>query len=248
MKRMRPALGCALAALALFAAGTFAGCSSDGGSSGANYNASGSASPFSAAAGTVVRNKVVSVGGSNDVFYEYLTFSDADGGSYAVYRDSEGKKEKVTEISIGGVEKTLPSSFEYDGATGKVSAGGSTAYMLNAKKNGKDVFATASEVLETAGENKATLMNRWSSASDGEYEFHDDGTVSTDNGPFGFTNDGGWITAGGNVPFLWAKAGEGFSLYYMVFETERENVEAEGRAAARGGEILLVSDRVLGLR
>lgn len=31
MKRMRTALGLALAALALFAAGTFAGCSSDGG-------------------------------------------------------------------------------------------------------------------------------------------------------------------------------------------------------------------------
>lgn len=34
MKRMRFALGGALAALALFAAGTFAGCSSDGGSGG----------------------------------------------------------------------------------------------------------------------------------------------------------------------------------------------------------------------
>lgn len=34
MKRMRTALGLALAALALFAAGTFAGCSSDGGSGG----------------------------------------------------------------------------------------------------------------------------------------------------------------------------------------------------------------------
>lgn len=248
MKRMRTALGLAVAALALFAAGTFAGCSSDGGSSGANYNASGSASPFSAVAGTVVRNKVVSLNGSNDVFYEYLTFSKADGGSYAVYRDSDGKKEKVTEISIGGVKKTLPSNFVYDGATGKVSAGESTAYMLNARKNGKDVFATASEVLETDGENKATLMNKWSSASDGEYEFHDDGTVSTDKGPFGFTNDGGWITAGGNVPFLWAKSGEGFSLYYMVFETERENVEAGGRAAVQSNEILLISDRFLVVR
>ena len=246
MKRMRFALGCALAALALFAA---AGCSSDGGSgSGVNYNAAGSASPFSAEEGTVVRNKVVSVGDSEDVFYEYLTFSDASSGAYAVYRDSDGEKEKVTKISIGGVETVLPSSFTYDAATGKVSAGGNTAYMLNAKKSGKDVFVTASEVLETDGDDKATLLNRWKSASDGKYEFHDGGTVVTDNGTFEFTNDSGWIMVSGNVPFYWAKLSDGFSLYYMIFETERENAEAEGRSAALDGEVCLVSERFLLIR
>ena len=245
MKRMGFLLGCAFCALAFFASG----CSSDSdsGGSGIDYNVSGTAEPTKIESGKVVRNKVVNLGGSNaDVYYEYLTFTSENGGKYAVYKDSEGEKTKIEKLTLDGKEITLPSEFEYDSTNGgfkPVGADSNTAYMLDAKKDGKDVCVVASELLETSGENKDSLFNEWNSDVDGKYVFQDGGYVITDNGGFRYTNSAGWILVSGSVPFYWTKNNGKSSLYYMAYTTEREVVEAEGRAVSVEDGKFLVSER-----
>ena len=248
MKRMRFLLGCVVCALAFFAAG----CSdSDSGGSAVDYNASGTSEPTKIEKDKVVRNKVVNLGGSTDVYYEYLTFTSENGGSYAVYKDSDGEKIKIEKITVDGKDVTLPSEFEYDSTNGgfkPVGAEANTAYMFTAKKDGKDVYVVASELLETGGENKDSLFNEWNSAADGKYEFQDGGYVVTDKGGFRYTNSAGWILVSDSVPFYWAKNNGKFSLYYMAYQTEREDVEAEGRAVSALNENSFVSERFLLVR
>ncbi len=248
MKRMRFLLGCVVCALAVFVAG----CSdSDSGGSAVDYNASGTSEPTKIEKDKVVRNKVVNLGGSTDVYYEYLTFTSENGGSYAVYKDSDGEKIKIEKITVDGKDVTLPSEFEYDSTNGgfkPVGAEANTAYMFTAKKDGKDVYVVASELLETGGENKDSLFNEWNSAADGKYEFQDGGYVVTDKGGFRYTNSAGWILVSDSVPFYWAKNNGKFSLYYMAYQTEREDVEAEGRAVSAESERFFVSGRFILVR
>lgn len=249
MKRMGFLLGCLVCALAFFAAG----CSSDSDSGGAgvDYNASGIAEPAKMENGKVVRNKVVNLGNATDVYYEYLIFTSENGGNYAVYKDSDGVKTKIETIMVDGKEIPLPSEFEYDSTNGgfkPVGAEANTAYMFTAKKDGKDVYVVASELLETGGENKDSLFNEWNSAADGKYEFQDGGYVVTDKGGFRYTNSAGWILVSDSVPFYWAKNNGKFSLYYMAYQTEREDVEAEGRAVSALNENSFVSERFLLVR
>lgn len=114
------------------------------------------------------------------------------------------------------------------------------------KKDGKDVFVVASEILETSGENKNSLFNEWTSA-DGKYAFQDGGYVATDKGTFRYTNSSGWILVS-EVPFYWAKNNGKSSLYYMAYTTEREEVDAEGRMALAMNGSLFVSERFFLIR
>lgn len=242
MKRMRFLLCCVVSALAFFAAGC--GSDSDSGGSGVDYNASGATEPAKIEKGKIVRNKVVNIGGSADVYYEYLTFTSENGGDYAVYKETDGEKVKIEKITLEGKEIILPGAFEYDSANGGFKPSGAdknSAYMLNAKKDGKDVFVVASEILETSGENKNSLFNEWTSA-DGKYAFQDGGYVATDKGTFRYTNSAGWILVS-EVPFYWAKNNGKSSLYYMAYTTEREEVDAEGRMALAMNGSLFVSER-----
>ena len=244
MKRTGFLLGCVVCALAFFAAGC--GSDSDSGGSGADYNVSGSAETMKIGTGETIRNKVVNLGGSADVYYEYLTFTSESCGTYAVYKDSDEVKTKIEKITLDGNEIVLPSKFEYDSTSGGFRPAGAeanTAYMLNAKKDGKDVCVVASEILETGGENKESLFNEWKSVSDGKYIFQDGGYVLTDKGGFHYTNSAGWILVSGSVPFYWAKTNGKSSLYYMAHTTEREVVEAEGKAALAANGKFLVSER-----
>lgn len=245
MKRMRFLLGCVACVLAFLAAGCSD--SDSGGGSGVNYDVPGGAETMEIQGGVTIRNKVVNLGSSSDVYYEYLTFTSGNAGTYAVYKDSDGNKEKVETIFIDGTEIALPEKFEYESPTGKITAGGNTAYMFNARKGGKDVFVTASEILSTASENKSTLFNEWESTADGKYTFGNDGYVITDKGGFRYTNTDGWILITDSVPLYWAKKAGDFALYYMAYETERENVEAEGKSLS-SNEKYLVSDRFIVIR
>ena len=89
--------------------------------------------------GKVLKNKVFSTG--SDVYYEYLTFTSETGGTYALYKDGA---QVTSYTNKNGGTVTVPSSFTYDAATGKFSAGDVSSYMFNAKKNGKEVSVIAS--------------------------------------------------------------------------------------------------------
>ena len=236
-----------LLSLFLGAAVMFAGCSSggdddDGGKSSVNYDVSGTAALPEIAENQVIRNKVVNLNGSASVYYEYLTFTSETGGDYSVYEEKDGTKSKINKIP--GTETPLPSSFEYDKTTGKFTAGENSSYMFNAKKDGKDICALASEILVTEAENKNTLLNKWKSEKDGYFTFDNSGYVFVNNNAFCYSNNNGWILITDSVPLYWAKQGDNFSLYYYVFQTERECVEEAGRMLG-GNAIFFESNKFL---
>ena len=232
----------------------FVGCaSSEDDSSSVNYGASGSGSVPEFVANSVIKNKVVNINGSTDVYYEYLTFTTDSAGTYAVYKDIDGTLTKQESITFGDVVVNFPTEFTFDKATGKFTAGETSTYMVNAKKSGKEVYAIAGEILTTSSENKSSLMIEWVSASGECFNFMADGTVVyTDiNGETvcpAFTNNDGWILIAESVPLLWAKQGEVYNLYYPIYETERTTVDAEGRMAVTENSINLVSNKFLLVR
>ncbi len=232
----------------------FVGCaSSEDDSSSVNYGASGSGSVPEFVANSVIKNKVVNINGSTDVYYEYLTFTTDSAGTYSVYKDIDGTLTKQESITFGDVVVNFPTEFTFDKATGKFTAGETSTYMVNAKKSGKEVYAIAGEILTTSSENKSSLMIEWVSASGECFNFMADGTVVyTDiNGETvcpAFTNNDGWILIAESIPLLWAKQGEAYNLYYPIYETERTTVDAEGRMAVATDSIDLVSNRFLLVR
>ena len=242
-----------LAMIAVFSV-IFVGCaSSEDDSSSVNYGASGSGSVPEFVANSVIKNKVVNINGSTDVYYEYLTFTTDSAGTYSVYKDIDGTLTKQESISFGDVVVNFPTEFTFDKATGKFTAGKTSTYMVNAKKSGKEVYAIAGEILTTSSENKSSLMNEWISESSECFNFMADGTVVyTDiNGETvcpAFTNNDGWILIAESIPLLWAKQGEVYNLYYPIYETERTTVDAEGRMAVATDSIDLVSNRFLLVR
>lgn len=116
-----------LIAAAIVAAGlVFTGCPQNpdnGGNSGIDYNASGNGILPSFGSGKIIRNKVVNLNGSSDVYYEYLEFTSETGGNYSVYKDESGTKTKVDKITLSSGEATLPSTFTYDAESGKFTGG-----------------------------------------------------------------------------------------------------------------------------
>ncbi len=118
-----------IAALIVAAGLVFTGCPQnpdDGGNPGIDYNASGNGTLPSFGIGKVIRNKVVNLNGSSDVYYEYLEFTSETGGNYSVYKDESGTKTQVTTVTLSSGEKTLPTTFTYDAASGKFTGGAIT--------------------------------------------------------------------------------------------------------------------------
>lgn len=122
-----------LIAAAIVAAGlVFTGCPQNpdnGGNSGIDYNASGNGILPSFGSGKIIRNKVVNLNGSSDVYYEYLEFTSETGGNYSVYKDESGTKTPITVSPIDGTT-TLSSTFTYDAASGKFTGGGQYQFFL----------------------------------------------------------------------------------------------------------------------
>lgn len=181
--------------------------------------------------GKVLKNKVVSTG--NDVYYEYLTFTSETGGNYALYKDGA---QVTSYTNKNGESVSVPSSFTYDAATGKFSAENVSSYMFNAKKNGKEVSVIASEEM-TCSQEKPALLAEWKSSSlTFKFTSDDNGdnaTVTQNDGSYPeftvpYTNDGGWITVS-NFPLFFSSSNR---MFFLVYETERSEVEAVGRNAS----------------
>ena len=181
--------------------------------------------------GKVLKNKVVSTG--SDVYYEYLTFESETGGTYALYKDGA---QVTSYTNKNGGTVTVPSSFTYDAATGKFSAGDVSLYMFNAKKNGKEVSVIASEEM-TCSQEKPVLLAEWKSSSlTFKFTSDDNGdnaTVTQKDGSYPeftvpYTNDGGWITVS-NFPLFFSSSNR---MFYLAYVTERTEVEAVGRNAS----------------
>ena len=181
--------------------------------------------------GKVLKNKVVSTG--SDVYYEYLTFTSETGGDYALYKDGN----KVNSYTNkNGESVSVPSSFSYDAATGKFSAGDVSSYMFNAKKDRKEVSVIASEEM-TCSQEKPALLAEWKSSSlTFKFTSDDNGdnaTVTQKDGSYPkftvpYTNDGGWITVS-NFPLFFSSSNR---MFYLAYVTERTEVEAVGRNAS----------------
>ena len=181
--------------------------------------------------GKVLKNKVVSTG--SDVYYEYLTFTSETGGTYALYKDGA---QVTSYTNKNGESVSVPSSFSYDAATGKFSAGDVSSYMFNAKKNGKEVSVIASEEM-TCSQEKPALLAEWKSSSlTFKFTSDDNGdnaTVTQKDGSYPeftvpYTNDGGWITVS-NIPLFFSSSNR---MFYLAYVTERTEVEAVGRNAS----------------
>ena len=181
--------------------------------------------------GKILKNNVISSG--SDVYYEYLTFESETGGTYALYKDGA---QVTSYTNKNGESVSVPSSFTYDAATGKFSAENVSSYMFNAKKNGKEVSVIASEEM-TCSQEKPTLLAEWKSS---EFSFvfvsddsGDNATVKNNDGSYPeftvpYTNDGGWITVS-NFPLFFSSSNR---MFFLVYETERSEVEAVGRNAS----------------
>ena len=181
--------------------------------------------------GKVLKNKVVSTG--SDVYYEYLTFESETGGTYALYKDGA---QVTSYTNKNGGTVTVPSSFTYDAATGKFSAGDVSSYMFNAKKDRKEVSVIASEEM-TCSQEKPALLAEWKSSSlTFKFTSDDNGdnaTVTQKDGSYPeftvpYTNDGGWITVS-NFPLFFSSSNR---MFYLAYVTERTEVEAVGRNAS----------------
>ena len=230
----------------------FVGCATGGDASPSapKYDESASGNLPQVSESTVIRNKVVNLNGSTDVYYEYLTFTRATGGTYYVYKDVDGTKTVVPSISLNGNDYEFPTEFDYDATTGKFTAGTVSSYMFDTKKDGKDVCAVASEILTTDAENKSSLFNVWKSTTGLTFDFSEVTVIISYKSSvinLNFENNSGWISIPEDIEMCWLKQGSNYNLYYPVFVTERETVEAAGRSLATDS-IDLVSSKFLLVR
>lgn len=208
------------------------GCKTDsddnGGKKTVDYNASGSSELPKTTAKTVIKNKVVNLNGSTDVYYEEYTFNSETAGTYALYKGTE----KQSKITIKEKEYSVPTSFTYDSRTGKVTINlGETPlfyYISTVKKDGKTIPVVIGDILSLVDSNadRSTLFNNWKSEKyKASFKFNKSGIVSFSlkgrEAYSEYSNDNGWILVG-EVPFYWSKLGSENVLYYMIFETTQE--------------------------
>lgn len=205
------------------------GCANDSGSSlsgNSKFDASASGSLLTATESTIIKNKVVNLNGSEDVYYEYLKFTSETGGEYSIYKQEE---ELVLQSSFNG--SAVPSTFTYDSTNGKVTVGSNQTYMFSA---GSD-FGVAKTICTSTESETDKLFQKWTVSPAISVIFNDIGTICFTNstGDFGseYSNNGGWISTANGLGFCWIKILNEMKLYYMAYKTERKNVEEVGRAA-----------------
>ena len=226
------------------------GCAGDGGSSSSGgvveiLDVCANGSLPSVTDSTIIKNKVVFINGSDDVYYEYLKFTSSTAGEYSIYKQ-EGD-DLVLQSSFEG--NVIPSTFTYDEDTGLVSTGAGGNYIFNAGLE----FGVASEILTPAsGTDTDKLFQKWVTANSDTFDFSEIGTLaiisngSTAESGADFSNKSGWITAG-ELNFCWVKIAGEKKLYFNAYKTERSKVSEVGRAL-NSGEINLVSSKFLFLK
>lgn len=211
---------------------------SDGGGSGIDYNATGSSEAQKVSSGVTIKNKVVNINNST-VYYEYLVFDSETKGTYKLIKLNGEIEETVIESPVDG--STLADSFTYDSASGKITLGSSSAYMLNVAKGGTNIKAIAKEILSTDSENKTSLFNTWKTSSGKKITLKDGGIAEFSGEPFWYTNNSGWILISNDVPLFWTKINNQNTLFYLVYETER----TESRSVMNGSTFSLVTEDFL---
>lgn len=226
--------------LSLFSCGGDSG-SSSGFSYESKYDECASGSLPEITDSTVIKNKIVFLNGSEDVYYEYLKFTSETGGEYSIYK-LEGE-DLVQQNTFEG--NSVPSSFVYDKDTGKVTVA-FDAYIFKAGS----YFGVAEGVCTPlSGDLSLGLFQEWNAGSFNVY-FDEIGTcafIPTGSiGGISFTNNKGWISAN-EVGFCWVKINNVNTLYYLAYQTERSTVDEPGRACSTN-EINLVSSKFLFLK
>ncbi len=232
------------------------GCKTDaddegGGKETVDYNASGSSELPKTTAKTVIKNKVVNLNGSTDVYYEEYTFTSEKEGTYSLYKGTE----KQSKITIKKTEYSVPTDFTYDSKTGKVTIKlGEISlyyYISTAKKGDKNIPVVISDMLSLVDSNadKTSLFNNWESEKyKASFKFNKNGMVSFSlNGKDAYSeysNDNGWILVG-EVPFYWSKLDSENVLYYMIFETEQTVSERAALSSNTESELNFTSNNFL---
>lgn len=241
----------AISALAMGMSLLILSCSSESsGDSGVSGNP-GTGVTVEAAAGTVIRNKIIDFDDYSTICYEYLKFTSATEGEYSLYRAVEGGDNvKLSTILVDGIEYAVPTAFTFDSSTGKVSstfAGGtSSSYIFNAKKGNEEIFCVASELFSNS-DPAANLLSCWTRENGDEFTFEKNGvvTVKTSIGTYdySFTNDSGVVTID-DIPCYFGNFGSDNRFYYVTCETERAFDVEVGRSALNS-EIGIVSSKSL---
>lgn len=225
MKRTRFLLGCVVCALAFFAAG----CNSDSDSGGAEPENAVSVPKYQA--GKIIKNKVVSVGGGDSGYFEYLEFESETVGKYHLYKDGAEVSESAKD-------------FVYDPATGKFSAGAGEndvhSYMFETKKDGEKVSVIAKDEMKCDAK-KPVLCAGWTVGSfafsfDGDMKVSVKNTADGANLEFsaGYSNEDGWVTIEtepDSIPLFYSSSGR---FFFLAYATERSEVSELGRNVASG--------------
>ena len=224
MKRMRFLLGCVVCALAVFVAGC-----SDSDSGGAEPENAVSVPKYQA--GKIIKNKVVSVGGGDSGYFEYLEFESETAGKYHLYKDGAEVSESAKD-------------FTYNPATGKFSAGAGEnavhSYMFETKKDGEKVSVIAKDEMECDAE-KPVLCAGWTVGSFA-FSFDEDMKVSVKNTAdgadlefsAGYSNEDGWVTIEtepDSIPLFYSSSNR---FFFLAYATERSEVSELGRNVASG--------------
>ena len=192
--------------------------------------------------GTIIRNTVVSLN-TDDVYYEYLSFTSSTEGNYSLYKKSGSENKKVSSYTDrNGETQDVPTKFTYEPSTGKFTATGKSSYLFTVSK--KSVIA--SEILK--GEGKS-IFTDWTSSNGLKIHLNDDYTSSISKGEIlvngTFDENDGWISVvcGDSIPLFWSSDNK---MYYLAYEIESTKVEAEGRSITEGfGDYIIYSPKLL---
>ena len=127
----------------------------------------------------IVRNQVANTSGAT-IYYEYLTFTSAEGGDYELWSyvnlndatdDGQDVWKKLDENPFAeeGEDTTLPTEFTYDAATGTVSISiGDSSVSTILFDAGKATYMAAEKCFtEEVGD---SLFRTWKT-QDGDYTF-----------------------------------------------------------------------------
>ena len=250
-----------LLSLILGAVVMFTGCSSGGDdSTGPNYNVSMNISYEEFKEGDIIKNKVLTTGTGNMSYYEYLTFTSSNEGTYSLYSfvhqndaTSEGIDE-YTKLSENPFAegKALPEEFTYDSEKGaitlEINGKSVTTYFF---KLDSKAFAAQECLSPVTGNDKNSLFRGWKTQDGQTFTFSDGGKVSykkTDESEAvqaSYTNNDGVILVNSSIPFCWTKTASENNLFYNARETERKSVTAEGRNISSKTEIEFITDGLM---
>lgn len=203
--------------------------------------------------GTVIKNKAAFYTDGLQ-YYEYLTFTSEEAGSYAIYKDTNGVLTKVESIDATGSDGEersflVPSDFVYEPNTGKVALGTTNTFLF---KTDSAYFVASYQLFpksegeadegDTALDGDKGLFDTWvTSDKKNTFTIQEDGYIRIQLGGSGtrttkpFYNDGGFIASldesAGGTAFLYLNLYGENKLFWMAYIAQITS--AEGRAVKK---------------